>query len=178
MPAKKSEEANTLGGQPCPVCGKSTLTLSEAESEVPYFGKLFIFGMNCSGCGFHKADVEAAEQKEPVKWTLEVSSKEDLSIRVIKSSEATVRIPYIGDITPGPASEGYVTNVEGILNRIKEQVEHLRDSAEEDEDRQKAKNILKKIMRVIWGDERIKLIIEDPTGNSAIISDKAQKAKP
>ena len=180
MPSKKDAAlaAQTLGGQPCPVCGKKTLTLSEAEAEVPYFGKLFIFGMTCSDCGFRKADVEAAEQKEPVKWTFEIASKEDLTVRVVKSSEAMVKIPYIGDISPGPASEGYVTNVEGILNRIKEQVEHLRDAAEDDEDRTKAKNLLKKIMRVLWGEEKIKLIIEDPTGNSAIISDKAVKGKP
>ena len=172
-----AEGGQTLGGQPCPVCGKKELTLSEQEIEVPYFGKLFLFGMNCAACGFKKSDVEAAEQKEPVKWTFEVQGKEDLTVRIVKSSEATVKLPYIGDISPGPASEGYITNVEGILNRIKTQVEHLRDSAEEDEDRTKAKNILKKIMRVLWGEEKIKIIIEDPTGNSAIISEKAQKSK-
>ena len=171
------QKPQTLGGQQCPVCGKKEMTLSEQEIEVPYFGKLFLFGMNCSSCGFKKSDVEAAEQKPPVKFSIEVSSKEDLNIRIIKGSEATLKIPYIGDISPGPASEGFITNVEGILNRMKATVEHLRDSAEEDEDRTKAKNILKKIMRVLWGEEKIKIIIEDPTGNSAIISEKAQKSK-
>ena len=168
-------KTQTMGGQQCPVCGKKEMTLSEQEIEVPYFGKLFLFGMNCSACGFKKSDVEAGEQKEPVKWTFEVQGKQDLNVRIVKSSEATVKIPYIGEISPGPASEGYITNVEGILTRIKDQVEHLKDSAEEDEDRTKAKNLLKKIMKVMWGEEKIKIIIEDPSGNSAIISDKAQK---
>jgi C4-type Zn-finger protein len=29
----------------------------------------------------------------------------------------------------------------------------------------------------MWGQEKLKLIIEDPSGNSAIISDKAVKSK-
>jgi C4-type Zn-finger protein len=31
--------------------------------------------------------------------------------------------------------------------------------------------------RVMWGQESLKMTIEDPTGNSAIISDKAVKGK-
>ena len=171
------KNAQTLTGETCPVCMKKSLTMTEAETEVPYFGKLFLFAMNCSGCGFHKADIEAAEQKTPCKWTFECGSKEDLNVRIIKSGEATLKIPHIGSIEPGPASEGYVSNVEGVINRIKQQVEHLRDSAEEDEDRTKAKNLLKKIMRILWGEEKVKIILEDPSGNSAIISDKAVKGK-
>jgi len=171
------KNVQTLSGETCPVCAKKTLTMTEAETEVPYFGKLFLFSMNCSSCGFHKADVEAAEQKEPVKWTFEIESKDDLGVRIVKSGEATLKIPHVGSIEPGPASEGYVTNVEGIITRIKEQVEHLRDSAEDEDDKTKAKNLLKKIMRILWGEEKIKLVLEDPSGNSAIISDKAAKAK-
>jgi len=37
--------------------------------------------------------------------------------------------------------------------------------------------MLKKITRITWGKEKAKIIIEDPSGNSAIISDKAVKAK-
>ena len=41
----------------------------------------------------------------------------------------------------------------------------------------KAKNMLKKINKIIDGQEKAKLIIEDPSGNSAIISEKAEKSK-
>jgi len=166
----------SLSKQVCPMCHKKTMTLTEAETEVPYFGKLFLFSMQCSNCKYYKSDVEAGETKEPVKWTLEVSSKEDLNARVVKSSEATVKIPHVGSIEPGTASEGIVTNVEGILLRIKKQIEHLKESGE-DEEKKKAKRLLKKLQKVFLGDEKIKIIIEDPTGNSAIISDKAKKEK-
>ena len=37
--------------------------------------------------------------------------------------------------------------------------------------------LLKKVNRILWGSEKCKFIIEDPSGNSAIISDKAKKDK-
>ena len=43
--------------------------------------------------------------------------------------------------------------------------------------KKKAKNMLKKLNRTMWGQEKLKIIIEDPSGNSAIISDKAKKSK-
>lgn len=165
--------AGILEGQPCPFCNTSNLVLMEKETEVPYFGKLYVFSMTCSNCKYHKADVESVEQREPCKYTFEVSSEEDLKVRVVKSSTATVKIPHITTITPGPASNGYVTNIEGLLNRVKTQIEHLKEDDEDEEARQKAKNMLKKLQRVMGGQESLKIIIEDPSGNSAIVSERA-----
>jgi len=110
-----------------------------------------------------------------VKYTLDITSEDDMNIRVIKSSSCDVKIPYIGDIIAGETSNGYITNVEGILKRIQQQVEHLKEAADEPADRKKAKNMLKKIQKILWGQEKAKLILEDPMGNSAIISPKAVK---
>jgi zinc finger protein len=165
----------TLTGQPCPLCHKKTLTLMEDETDVPYFGKAFIFSMTCSDCKYHKADIEAAERKEPSKYTFEISSEKDMEVRVVKSSEATIKLPHITTITPGPASQGFVTNIEGIIARVRTQVESARDSAEDDSEKKKAKNMLKKLQKIMWGQEKQKIILEDPSGNSAIISDRAEK---
>ena len=166
-----------LENQTCPFCGKKTLSLTEDQKEVPYFGKIHIFSMTCSNCKYHKADIEAAEEKEPCRYSLEISSKEDMNIRVVKSSQATIKIPHITTIEPGIASNGYVTNVEGILNRVKHAVEIAKEVAEDLDDKKKAKRMLKKLTKITWGQEKAKLIIEDPSGNSAIISEKAVKSK-
>ena len=182
--AKSAASAGTASGaeqveievqdtETCPICHEKKLILTEAERDIPYFGQVYLFSMTCSSCKFHKADVEAAEQKPPIKCSLEISSPDDMKIRVVKSGQGTVKIPHIASIEPGPASNGYVTNVEGILVRIKQQVESLAESEDEDETRQKARKLVKKINRIIWGEEKAKLIIDDPTGNSAIISEKA-----
>ncbi len=168
---------DTLENQPCPICGKNTCTLSEGEQEIPYFGHVAVFGMHCTDCGFKKSDVEALEEKEGAKYTLEIESEEDLTVRVVRSSEATVKIPHMITLDPGPASNGYVTNVEGILNRFKDTLENARESEEDNDKKKKIKNMLKKLQKIMWGQEKAKLIIEDPTGNSAIISEKAVKAK-
>ena len=183
MPKGPSEEkaavaqADVVAGETCPVCLQKSLILMEREQEIPYFGKVLLFSMSCNGCQFHKADVECAEERDPAKYSIEVSGSDDMMIRVVKSSQATVKVPYVADIQPGEASNGYVTNVEGILQRIKKQIETIRDTEEDDAAVQKAKSLIKKINRAIWGEEKLRLIIEDPTGNSAIISDKAVVGK-
>ncbi len=175
MPEEELKEEDSEP-QPCPLCHEKKMILTEREVEVPYFGKVYLFSMTCNNCKYHKADVEATEQKEPVKFEFEISSENDMKIRVVKSSEATVKLPHIATITPGPASQGYVTNIEGILNRVKYQIETVKEMEEDEEDKKKAKNLLKKILNITWGKEKQKLIIEDPSGNSAIISDKAIKS--
>ncbi len=161
----------------CPICGANELELMEAERDIPFFGPVAIFSMDCNACKYHKADIEALVKHEPTRFVFEITCEEDMKIRVIKSSFAKVKIGNIGSIEPGEAANGYVTNIEGVLNRLKKHIEHLRDGAENPADSKKAKNHLKKLIRVMWGQESLKITIDDPTGNSAIISDKAEKSK-
>ncbi len=180
--AKEAESYNKsaeeeIDNELCPICKEKKLILTEREEDIPYFGKVYIFSMTCSGCKFHKADVECIDEKDPIRYTIEVSSDQDMKIRVVKSSQATIKIPHIATIEPGIAAQGFVTNIEGIINRIKYQLEAVKEDSEDDEAEKKARNMLKKLNRVTWGEEKIKMIIEDPSGNSAIISDKAVAEK-
>jgi len=165
-----------LKSQLCPICEKKGLTLREELIEVPHFGKVFVFSMSCDKCKYNKADIEPVERKEACKYTFEIESEDDLNVKVIKSGEGTVKIPHVITMEPGPGSEGFITNVEGLLERIKKIIESSVD-AEDGNARKKAKNLLKKLNKVIFGKEKLKIILEDPSGNSAIISDKAQKSK-
>ena len=176
---KKSSElsGSVIKGEVCPVCHAKSLSLTDREDDIPYFGKVALFSMTCESCKFHKSDIESTEQREPVKITFEVSGPDDMKVRVVKSSSARVKIPYVANIEPGEASNGYVTNVEGILNRVKQQVESVRDTEEDGAAVKKAKKMLKKLNRIVWGDEKTKIIIEDPSGNSAIISDRTTSEK-
>lgn len=169
-----SEGPACVKGELCPICGQKTLELCEADREIPYFGIIHIFSMNCENpeCNYHKSDVEGDKEERPVKLTFEITSEEDMKVRVVKSSYATIKIPHVATVESCATSNGYVTNIEGILNRIKKQSENLRDNADDDDERNKAKNIVKKLQKVMWGQEPCKLIIEDESGQSAIISDK------
>lgn len=166
-----------LKGQKCALCDANKLTLREEALDIPYFGKLFVLSMSCEACGYRKADLEPAEAKEPCRYTFEVSSEEDLNVRIVKSGEATVKIPHVITMEPGPTSDGYVTNVEGLLEKVKKIIESAVEDEEDDTAKKKGKNLVKKLNNVLLGREPLKIIIEDATGHSAIISDKAQKSK-
>ena len=166
-----------MTGQECAVCGEKKLTLREEEIDVPFFGKVFVLSMQCEACGYKKSDLEAAEKKEPCSYTIKISSEIDLNIKIVKSGEAVVKIPHIITIEPGLAADGYITNVEGLLEKVKKVIESSVEGEEDETAKKKAKNLLKKINNALVGREPLKIIIEDPTGNSAIISDKAQKSK-
>lgn len=163
-----------LENQKCIFCHQDKLTLMQDEIDIPYFGKVFVFSMKCDNCNFSKSDVESVEIKEPCKITFTVENKNDLSVRVVKSSSASVKIPGLKiDSRPGPASNGFVSNVEGLLDRFKQILESARDNSEDEKDKKSLKNLLKKLWKVECGDIPLKIVIEDPTGNSGILSEKA-----
>lgn len=166
-----------IEGERCPMCGEKKMTLIEDEMDIPYFGKTFLFSMQCSGCGFFRSDVEAAEQKEPCRITFKLEKEADLKVRLVKSSEATVTIPEIkAEMAPGEDSIGFVTNVEGMIDRFEKVIQDEKKAAEDEDDsavKTKCKNLLKKIWNAKCGDGVLTIVIEDPSGNSAIVSEKA-----
>jgi zinc finger protein len=163
-----------LDKQQCPICMTKNLTLTQDEMDIPFFGRTYVFNMHCSSCHYNKSDVECEDMKDPSRITFEVSSEEDMKVRVVKSGEATIKIPALKiSVEGGPNGEGYVSNIEGILDRFKKIIETERDTAEDEDIKKSAKNLLKKMWKVKMGDIPVKIIIEDPTGNSAIISKKA-----
>ena len=160
------------------MCQKNGATLIEDERDIPYFGKVFLFSITCKACGYHAPDVEASEPKEPVKCTFTVESEEDLSVRVVNSAQATIPVPTLRmSVESGATSKGYVSNIEGVLNRFKKIIEQQRDGADDAAVKKKAKNLLKKLWKIQCGDAPCKIVIEDPSGNSAIISDKTVVSK-
>jgi len=154
----------------------------EDEMDIPFFGKTYLFSMTCSSCHYHKADVEAEEQKEPTKQEFTVADDKDLNVRVVRSSEGIVTFGKLGSMEPGENAEGFVTNIEGLLTRFKKVVEGLRltpeeaeEASEEDvEASDKAREIIKKLTKVLVGHDKLTITIEDPSGNSAIISEKTK----
>ncbi len=161
----------------CPVCGNNSLRVVLVENEIPYFGKVVISSSVCEICGYKLNDVFSVETREPLEYKLFVENEEDLMIRVVKSSSATIVIPDLGlKIEPGPLSQGYVSNVEGVLRRI-EDVFRGQAAVLEGKKKEKMKILLKKLEKMIAGKEKFVLIIKDPLGNSAIISQKVKKRK-
>ena len=159
----------------CPACsveGKAKSIMKELE--IPHFGKVLETSIQCPECGFKHSDIIALEQNDPAKYVLEINDN-TLTVRVVRSQSATVIIPEIGvKVEPGPKSEGYVTNVEGILNRFEDAVEKALNMFEDEESQINGKNTLNQIQELKKGNGTATLIILDPFGQSKIVSDSAE----
>ena len=159
----------------CPACfaeGKAKSIMKELE--IPHFGKVLETSIQCPVCGFKHNDIIALEQNDPAKYVLEIN-KNTLSVRVVRSQSATVIIPEIGvKVEPGPKSEGYVTNVEGVLTRFESAVKRALNLFEDEESQKNAKNTLAQIRELIKGNSTATLIILDPFGQSNVISESVE----
>lgn len=159
----------------CPACfveGKAKSIMKELD--IPHFGKVLETSIQCPVCGFKHSDVIALEQNDPAKYVLEIN-KNTLTVRVVRSQSATVSIPEVGvKVEPGPKSEGYVTNVEGMLNRFEDAVKKALNLFEDEQSQINAKNALAQIQELKKGNGTATLIIQDPFGQSKIVSDSAE----
>lgn len=154
---------------PCPVCNQEIEYIYQTE-EIPYFSEILIESAVCP-CGWRMADTFILKNGQPERSEILISSEKDLSVRVVRSSAGTIEVPELGiTVRPGPASEGFVTNVEGVLDRVEEAIDVALKTAE-GEERERTLSIRTRIEAVRRGEEQITLIIDDPSGNSAIIRD-------
>ncbi len=154
----------------CPACGKE-LNVITAIYDTPYFGKILLTSINCQ-CGFKHSDSFSAQIRDPVRFKLEISKK-TLFSKIVRSASGTIRIPELGlAMEPGPASQGFITNVEGVLIRFQEIVEMAkRWNSDNQKAVERCEFILDRLKNAIEGNENLTLILEDPYGNSAIIDD-------
>ena len=159
----------------CPACGIEGVAKSiMKELEIPHFGKVLETSIQCPSCGFKHNDIIALEQNDPAKYVLEIN-KNNLSIRVVRSQSATVSIPEVGvKVEPGPKSEGFVTNVEGVLTRFEDAVKKAMNLFDNEESQINAQKTLEHIQELKKGNGTATLIILDPFGQSNIVSEKAE----
>ncbi|HOG74451.1 MAG TPA: ZPR1 zinc finger domain-containing protein [Methanofastidiosum sp.] len=159
----------------CPSCNHKSLRVSNIIISIPYFGEVIDFTISCDSCGYKRSDIMPVEVKEPTRYSFHVESACDVSTRIVKSSTCTIKIPDLGIIIePGPLSEGYISNVEGLLNRISSVI-NMGMRMGKEEEKKNGQEIIERITRLIEGEERVCIIFEDPLGFSAIASDKAIK---
>jgi zinc finger protein len=162
----------------CPVCKtKGSMEFKTEIEEIPYFGEVMESTVKCHECGYKHSDTICLEQKEPVKYTLKVD-KTKLNTRVVKSPSATITIPELGlKVEPGSKSQGYVSNIEGVLNRFEEAVETALKWAEDEYTKRNAVKILEEMEEIKGGGKTATLILEDPFGHSLIVQNDVKRAK-
>ena len=159
---------------PCPCCNTDIEYLYKTEN-IPYFSDILIISAVCPSCGYKYVDTQLLKKGEPARYTVAIEAEEDLAVRVVRSMSASIEIPELGvRIDPGPACQGFVSNMEGVLDRIETVVTGALNWGNEVE-RENAAALLADIARVKAGTFPVTLILEDPSGNSGIIAEKTVK---
>ncbi|MCD6323899.1 MAG: ZPR1 zinc finger domain-containing protein [Desulfurococcales archaeon] len=151
----------------CPICGEETFRITYHIYTTPYVGDIIIETGKCSTCGFRWADVGLLESGKPSRLVLEVNGATELNAIVVKSAPAIIKIPELGvEITPGPAAQGYITTVEGVLLRI---LEHIPSECLKEGSECYAK--VQDIREAMKGNVKFTFILEDPSGKSSIFGE-------
>ncbi len=161
---------------PCPSCNTEIEYLYKTEN-IPYFSDILIISAICPSCGYKFVDTQLLKHGEPARYKLAVEKEDDLAARVVRSMSASIEIPELGvRIDPGPVCQGFVSNVEGVLDRIEQVVKGALKWGT-DVEKENAAELLADIARVKAGLYPITLIVEDPSGNSGIESERVTKEK-
>jgi zinc finger protein len=155
-------------GLKCASCNRDSLTVSTyAITDFFKEGMLEIVYV-CESCGWRSCDVYPMKEGKPAMLEFRIKNEKDLNVKVARSSTSIVRIPELGvEITPGGNPEGYITTVEGILDRIESAVKTKQESGIA---------VMRKLHEMREGTAPFTLIIEDPFGNSRIASGKTKRS--
>ena len=161
----------------CPICGYKNAIELITKKNIPYVGPIEIVTLKCNKCGYKKSDIIIQQIREPIRYIVQITNEEDLNIRVFKSSSGTIRIPELGfEMKPGPASQSFITNVEGVLNRVLDAVSML-ETLNPQKNRKKITELKEKIEKAKSGKFKFTLLVEDPFGNSIIVSKNPNKVR-
>ncbi len=171
---------------PCPICSEEgKLRMVANVDEIPYFGEHTQVTVMCHGCGWRQTDFIPAEGKKAGASSLVLNDAKKLRSRVVRSSSCTVRIPELDlEVMPGTNSTGYVSNIEGVLNRFVDIINMVRRDVERDiandsvvsEENSNALSTLDGLLTSISqaGDQSIFTVeLLDPHGHSMILDPDA-----
>ena len=157
--------------------------------EIPYFGEHTQVTVLCHACGWRQTDFIPAEGKKAGAWSLVLDDSKKLRSRVVRSSSCTVKIPELDlEVMPGTNSTGYVSNIEGVLNRFVDIINMVRRDVERDvlldeenDDNQQNQNALAtldsllKSIEQAGGESVFTVELLDPHGHSMIIDGDASE---
>ncbi|KAK4455697.1 ZPR1 zinc-finger domain-containing protein [Podospora aff. communis PSN243] len=143
-------------------------------TQIPYFREIIIMSFSCDHCGFQNNEIQPAGtfQLKGVHYELRLTAMADFERQVVKSDTATVK--FIELDVEVPAGRGQLTNVEGLLSTILNDLESGQEERKEQapEVYAKIEEILAKGKKMLAGEAfPFRVSVDDPAGNSFITPD-------
>ena len=167
-PEKTTDAPADQVGMKCPSCGRG-VHLYQIPQNLPLFGDVLLQTLSCSHCGFKWSDVMSVEVREPAGYEVHVKKESDLDTKLVRNSSGTVEIPELGVLLePGPLAEGFLTNLEGLLDRV-EGILKIFLRSDDLEQRKAAKERMVELHSAREGKMPFTVRVLDPYGGSALI---------
>ena len=163
----------------CVVCTHQGLAMLAHTEEIAYFGEHTQVTLPCPGCGWRQTDFIPAEAREGNCQSFLIRSAEDLSVRVIRGSACTVRLLELDlEVRPGSHSTGYVSNIEGVLNRFQEVIDMVARQAVEEGEMDAITELAQltaAMQEIRDGEREVTLQMLDPCGHSMVLAGGVQE---
>ena len=140
-------------------------------TRIPFFREVLLESFSCEDCGNRNTSIKPAGEIQELgsKYTLKVEKEKDLERQIIRNDTAVFKIEGLDLEMPTGHSE--ITNVEGMLGKIHDELE-LSQAARKEQNYQlytALKVVIEKINRMRDGEAfPFTISIDDPSGNSFI----------
>ncbi|XP_007547093.1 zinc finger protein ZPR1 [Poecilia formosa] len=167
----------------CPECNAPASTNMKLV-QIPHFKEVIIMATNCDSCGHRTNEVKSGGATEPLgtRITLHVTDASDMTRDVLKSETCSVLIPELEFELGMAALGGKFTTLEGLLKDIKDLTVSKNpficgDSSSTDRV-EKLKEFAEKIDKILAGEMKVHVVLDDAAGNSYMQNVYAPEADP
>ncbi|NXU14206.1 ZPR1 protein, partial [Pardalotus punctatus] len=141
-------------------------------TRIPFFKEIIVSSFSCDSCSWSNTEIQSAGriQEQGVRYTLAVTSRQDMNREVVKTDCASARIPELDFEIPAFSQKGVLTTIEGIIDRAVaglEQDQPTRRAADGGLAR-KIDEFIGKLRQLKEVNSPFTFILDDPSGNSFV----------
>ncbi|KAH8601322.1 ZPR1 zinc-finger domain-containing protein [Bisporella sp. PMI_857] len=144
-------------------------------TRIPFFREIILMSFSCPHCNFKNSEIQSAGEikQKGAKFELRLTTLADFARQVVKSDSGIVKFIELDiEVPPG---RGQLTNVEGILSMVLEDLELKQPERKEQipEVWAKIDEIITKGRKILAGESfPFRVSLDDPSGNSWIEPDQ------
>ncbi|NWY89522.1 ZPR1 protein, partial [Loxia curvirostra] len=146
-------------------------------TRIPFFKEIIVSSFSCPSCSWSNTEIQAAGriQEQGVRYTLAVTSRQDMNREVVKTDCASARIPELDFEVPAFSQKGVLTTIEGIIDRAVAGLEQDQPArrATDKEVARKIDEFIGKLRQLKEVNSPFTFILDDPSGNSFVENPRA-----
>ena len=151
-------------------CCHAPGVLRDCVCSIPYFKEIIISCFKCDVCGYKTTEVNGGGgiSEKGTKFTLAVESEDGLNRDIFKSETSKISIPEIGFETDTGSMGSLFTTVEGIIDKICDQLYNTPFSSGDSAFNTEITDFINKMRDLQKLKQKFTLVLDDPLSNSFI----------